>query len=65
MDNSVGIIIFQCLDFKNYSPIIEFDGANGVGALKMKDALVFMDGTLVINMYNDDTSDTEKLNFKV
>ncbi|XP_025421380.1 phosphoacetylglucosamine mutase isoform X2 [Sipha flava] len=54
----------MCSDFKNYSPIIEFDGANGVGALKMKDALVFLDETLIINMHNDDILTTEKLNFK-
>lgn len=65
MDTNARTIIFQCSDFKNYSPIIEFDGANGVGALKMKDALVFLDKTLLINMNNDDTLTTEKLNFKV
>lgn len=65
MDTNARTIIFQCSDFKNYSPIIEFDGANGVGALKMKDALVFLDKTLLINMNNDDTLTTEKLNYKV
>jgi len=50
---------------KNYSPIIEFDGANGVGALKMKDAIVYLEEALVINMHNDDILNTEKLNYKV
>jgi len=53
------------LDFKNYNPVIEFDGANGVGAFQMKDAIVYFDGTLVVNLHNDDTSNVEKLNFKV
>lgn len=50
---------------KNYSPVIEFDGANGVGALKMKDAIIHLEETLVINMHNDDIINTEKLNYKV
>jgi len=50
---------------KNYSPIIEFDGANGVGALKMKDAITYLEESLVINMHNDDILNTEKLNYKV
>jgi len=50
---------------KNYSPIIEFDGANGVGALKMKDAIKYLEESLVINMHNDDILNTEKLNYKV
>lgn len=50
---------------KNYSPIIEFDGANGVGALKMKDAIIHLEEALVINMHNDDILNTEKLNYKV
>lgn len=59
------IFFFQCSDFKNYSPVVEFDGANGVGALKMKDAIVYLDCTLVVNMHNDNTSNTEKLNLNV
>jgi len=50
---------------KNYTPIIEFDGANGVGALKIKDAIMYLEETLVINMHNDDILNTEKLNDKV
>lgn len=62
---SIIIFFFQCSDFKNYSPVVEFDGANGVGALKMKDAIAYLDCTLVVNMHNDDTSNTEKLNLNV
>jgi len=50
---------------KNYSPVIEFDGANGVGALKLKDAIIYLEETLVINIHNDDILNTEKLNYKV
>jgi len=50
---------------KNYSPLIEFDGANGVGALKMKDAIMYLEETLVINMHNDDILNSQKLNYKV
>jgi len=31
----------------------------------MKDAILYLDETLIINMHNDDISNTEKLNFKV
>lgn len=57
--------LFQCTDFKNYSPVVEFDGANGVGAFRMKDAISHFDETLVVNIHNDDTSNADKLNFKV
>ncbi|XP_050437081.1 phosphoacetylglucosamine mutase [Adelges cooleyi] len=54
----------MCTDYKNYNTVIEFDGANGVGALKMKDALSYLDNTLIINMHNDEVSSSEKLNSK-
>ncbi|XP_050548221.1 phosphoacetylglucosamine mutase-like, partial [Daktulosphaira vitifoliae] len=44
----------MCSDYKNYSPIIEFDGANGVGALKLKDAMKYLDDSLIINLHNND-----------
>lgn len=31
----------------------------------MKDAIVYLDGALEVNMHNDDTSNTEKLNLNV
>lgn len=31
----------------------------------MKDAIVYLDCTLVVNMHNNDTSNTEKLNLNV
>ncbi|XP_022182526.1 phosphoacetylglucosamine mutase [Myzus persicae] len=64
LTNSFKTLRKMCLDLKNYSPVIEFDGANGVGALKMKDAIIYLEETLVINMHNDDILNTEKLNHK-
>ncbi|XP_073969742.1 phosphoglucomutase 3-like protein nst isoform X2 [Rhodnius prolixus] len=45
-----------------YLPQIEFDGANGVGALVMKELLPYLGDTIKINFHNCDTSDTTKLN---
>ncbi|XP_050535515.1 phosphoacetylglucosamine mutase isoform X2 [Daktulosphaira vitifoliae] len=52
----------MCSDYKNYSPIIEFDGANGVGALKLKDAMKYLDDSLIINLHNNDVMNSRKLN---
>lgn len=45
-----------------YSPVIEFDGANGVGALVMKELLPYLGDTIKINFHNCNTTTTGKLN---
>lgn len=37
----------------NYIPSIMFDGANGVGALKMKVSLLYLGDSLQVQLYND------------
>ncbi|XP_054258516.1 phosphoacetylglucosamine mutase [Macrosteles quadrilineatus] len=46
----------------NYKPELEFDGANGVGALKMAELLRYLSDCLYTNIHNSDTTSKGKLN---
>lgn len=48
-----------------YKPELEFDGANGVGAVKMSEFLRYLGDCLHVNIHNADTSTKGKLNFQV
>lgn len=47
----------------NYTNRIIYDGANGVGAKKVKFLKPALDGSLIIDMYNDEIIGTGKLNY--
>lgn len=47
----------------NYEPVIDFDGANGVGALVMQEMKSRLGDSLVVNIYNADTTTKGKLNY--
>ncbi|XP_014287806.1 phosphoacetylglucosamine mutase [Halyomorpha halys] len=48
----------------NYEATLDFDGANGVGAIAMQEFLSRLGNSLIVNIYNSDTSTKGKLNFK-
>uniref|UniRef100_A0A146L187 Phosphoacetylglucosamine mutase n=1 Tax=Lygus hesperus TaxID=30085 RepID=A0A146L187_LYGHE len=47
---------------KNYSPFMDFDGANGVGALAIEKLLPRLGQTLLLTLHNADTASPNKLN---
>ncbi|KAK9501943.1 hypothetical protein O3M35_012571 [Rhynocoris fuscipes] len=47
----------------NYTSEIEFDGANGVGSIVMKELLPYLNGSIKINFHNCDTTSKGKLNY--
>lgn len=47
----------------HYTPEVEFDGSNGVGALKMADLIRYLGDSLQVNIHNSDIS-LGKLNHK-
>ena len=49
----------------NYEPMLMFDGANGVGAKKIRVFQQRLDDILNIEVFNDAAIGTGKLNFKV
>lgn len=49
----VSYFLFQKPSNGNYVPSIMFDGANGVGALKMKVGLSYLGDSLQVQLYND------------
>lgn len=49
----ISYFLFQKPSNGNYVPSILFDGANGVGALKMKVGLSYLGDSLQVQLYND------------
>ncbi|CAH1396566.1 unnamed protein product [Nezara viridula] len=47
----------------NYEATIDFDGANGVGAIAMHEFVSRLGNSLNVNIYNSDTTTKGKLNF--
>lgn len=47
----------------NYEATIDFDGANGVGAIAMQEFIARLGNSLNVNIYNSDTTTKGKLNF--
>uniref|UniRef100_A0A1B6KB84 Phosphoacetylglucosamine mutase n=1 Tax=Graphocephala atropunctata TaxID=36148 RepID=A0A1B6KB84_9HEMI len=48
----------------HYKPELEFDGANGVGALKMSELLRYLGDCLQVNIHNADIATRGKLNYQ-
>lgn len=49
----------------NYTPNINFDGANGVGSVAIEYVKKRIQDKLTVNVYNDSINDHEKLNLNV
>lgn len=55
-------VVFQKNTNVNYEPIIDFDGANGVGSIAMQEFKSRLGKSLTVNIYNDDITTKGKLN---
>ena len=54
--------LFQNASPGNYSPVLMFDGANGVGAAKMADFLPYLGDSLQVKVFNIGTEAGDVLN---
>lgn len=55
-------VLFQKPENGKYVPSVMFDGANGVGAMKLEAGLLHLHDSLQVQLYNNGTG---QLNYKV